>query len=736
MESTLHQRLLERAQPLGFKTSMGLFGGVTLGVGALMGAGLYVLVGLAAAETGAGAWVAYASCGALTFLTVLQFAALARRLPVSGGGYVYAYRQLGSFWGFVVGWHLAVGSIFACALYATGFGHYLGSFFPSLAGAPWALRAVAAAVTVVLTLLAVMAGRVGERIQKLLTWGNVLVLLVLAGGAALIAAPENLAPVLPSGIGGVAGAVSIIYVSFFGFQLIANNAEEIRDPRRNVPLAMILSLLIAWAIYVLVAVLAVAAVPHRELAGTDAPLALVASRAMGRGGLVLVGAGGILASAAALNSTLVSQARQIFAMGRDHLLPAVTGRLTRKSRIPAAALALGGALTVVVVSTADVAFIARAANFSLLVSMLPVSLALHRIQRHERVSLPARLLPFLALLANGAMLFTLDRWSLAFGGGILVTGCLVFLGYSYVSEKRGRAALSIRLDEADSRSPALLRQGERILLPQSNPATQEALMSISQAILLPAGGEIVVLSVVRKQAGLSPREVLQTLEPDHRALKVLDRVIGIESHPAVKVRPVIRAAEGLPEGIAHAALEEGCRLIVMGWASEDGSSPSALLDEVTSRSSTDVIFYQHKGGGAPRKVGVCLGGKGGNLPLMVRVATALAERSGGSVHYMTVVPGKPDAERMKLAMQNLMDALRAHASTVPSGTEVVRDDDALEAIVRFSRTVDVLVIGSLKSGAFKASEIGSFAARVAERSHCSVVVVRRTSTLIPSVLRR
>ena len=96
-------------------------------------------------------------------------------------------------------------------------------------------------------------------------------------------------------------------------------------------------------IYVVVAAVAVAAVPWRELAASDAPLALVASRALGPAGLVLVGAGGILASAAALNSTLVSQARQIFAMGRDRLLPRLTGRLTRTGRIPAVALVLGTA---------------------------------------------------------------------------------------------------------------------------------------------------------------------------------------------------------------------------------------------------------------------------------------------------------------------------------------------------------------------------------------------------------
>ena len=154
MAKDLQERIAAGSRRVEFRATRGLFGSITLGVGALMGAGLYVLVGIAAKEAGPSLWAAYAVCGLLTVLSVQMYSDFARRMPISGGGYVYAYRQLGSFWGFMVGWHLAVGSVFACALYAYGFASYGGSFLPKGVVSPWMLKAAASLLVVLLVALA------------------------------------------------------------------------------------------------------------------------------------------------------------------------------------------------------------------------------------------------------------------------------------------------------------------------------------------------------------------------------------------------------------------------------------------------------------------------------------------------------------------------------------------------------------------------------------------------------
>ncbi len=748
MATELQDRIAAKSRPVRFRATRGLLGSVTLGVGALMGAGLYVLVGIAAKAAGPSLWVAYVVCGVLTLLSVQMYSDFARRMPISGGGYVYAYRQLGSFWGFMVGWHLAVGSIFACALYAFGFASYGGSFFPKGTVSPLMIKAAASVLVVVLVSLALRGGPKDggdgsgsgsgsgssgvDWLQRILTWGNLLVLVVLVIVALPLARASRFSPALPNGIGGVGAAISLIYISFFGYQLIANSAEEVHDAPRTVPRAMRLSMVIALVFYLVVSLVAVAAVDWRDLANSEAPLVLMASRSIGVYGAVLIGVGAVLASAAALNSTLVSQGRQIYAMGRDRLLPWQLGTVKETSQVPVAALVTGGVFTVLVVVLADLAFIAKAANFALLFSMLPISMALHRLYQVRAdtdpvVPLWRRVVPWAALVANAGLLLTLDWQSLLFGGAVVGAGCVVFLSYSYSAEKRGQAGFSVSL--ADDGPAPLLRRGERILVPMANPRTQESLLSISEALLPAGGGEIVVLNVVVAGEGQSPRDVLRRPSGLHAAVDVIERADEIAERRGVILRPVVRGARSLPEGIRDAAVEEKCQLIVMGWSTQADARPSALLEEVVHKVRTDLILLQLTQDRPPQKIGVSLGGGGINLGLMVRVGSTLAEQYDGEVTYLNVMPEYYEHEHLRHARQVQIEAITRHTSLVPYRTELLRSANPLGAIVERTKDLDLLVVGSNRGGAVSSSAVGSFSELVAQQAHCSVVIVRSASPL-------
>ena len=732
MDDNLHHKLAHKARPVEFLRTKGLFAATTVGVGSLMGAGLYVLVGLAAAEAGPALWIAYVVCGGLTFLSVLMFGEFARRVPLSGGGYIYAYQQLGAFWGFMVGWHLAVGSVFACALYAVGFASYAASLFVGTdVASPWLLRGLAVALVAALTLLAARGGRGGDRVQGVLTWGNVLVLLLLVAVALPVMQGSHFTPHFPMGLGGVGSAISIIYISFFGYQLIANNAEEVRDAPQTVPRAMLLSIGIAGGIYLLVAVAAVAAVDWQALAASEAPLVLVAMRALGDAGVVVVAIGGVLAAGAALNGTLVSQGRQIFAMGRDGLLPETLGTVRPSNQIPLAALLAGGGATVAVVVAADLAFIAKAANFALLFSMLPLSFALHRLNQQREDGDPVasvwrRALPWAALVANAALLFTLDGQSLLFGGTIVGAGCVVFLSYSYSAEKRSQAGFSVSLTE--ERSAPLLQRGDRILVPMANPQTCDALFAISRALMPPGGGEIVAVSIVLTDEAEQPRAALLHEGRTAEALSIIERASALAAASRVTLRPVVRAAKNLAEGIRHAAEEEHCNLIVMGWSRGDAASPSKVLEDVIARVRASLILLRLSSDEPPVRIGVSLGGRA-NLPLMVRTANTLAEQNDGEVTYLNVMPAIVENEHLRHARQIQIEALLRHTSLVPYRTELLRSDNPLGALVERSRDLDMLLVGTTQAGLYQRATVGSFSAMVAEQAHCSVVIVRQTQTL-------
>jgi amino acid transporter len=724
------RRLKERSVGAQFQTQTRFWSAVTLGLGSLMGAGLYVLIGLGTADAGPALWLAYGVCALLVAPSALMYADLSRQIPQSGGGYVYAYRQLGSFWGFLVGWLLAVGSVFACALYALGFAWYVVEFLPE----PWRTQAVA--VGIGLAGLAALAGVAlcgvgGDRIQGVLTWGNVAILLLLVVGAATVADVGKWTPHFPNGIGGVGGAISLIYISFFGYQLVANNSEEVLDAPRTVPRAMLTALGIASAIYLLMAVAAVLVVPAATLAKSDAPLVLVATVALGPWGAIVVGVGGILAAAGALNGTLVSQARQLYAMGRDRMLPRRIGVLAEGSGIPRMALLGGAGLTALVLLSADVAFVARVANFALLASMLPLSFALFLCHRElraagEQVSLFRMAVPFVAFVANLALLATLDVDTLLTGGALVGAGFGVFIAYTSDSARRGRSGLAVALGQ--SNLPPILSRGERIIVPLANPETRETLFTIALALLPRDEGQLIPLTVVLADEGEDLRDTLRRFSDDEDALIGFEAVQKLASEQGAVVRPLVQAARDLASGICDAARDESCQLIIMGYSASMDGTPNPLQAEVMSRTRAHVVLYACRASRPALRIAVSLGGEA-NLPLMVRVAGAIAERSGGSVTYLSVVPEELDHHTLVGARDTQIEALRRHVAAVPFSATLVRSDSPLESLVEQSANFDLMIVGATASRVGQRASVGAFSSIFASRALCSVIVVRVTPAL-------
>ena len=240
MAESLQETFRRKVVPVGFERTMGLLGATTLGIGALMGAGIYVLIGLAAGYAGPAVWLSYLACGLLSLLSVLVFGELSRNVPVAGGGYAFVYSALGSFWGFMSGWLLAFGTIFACAMYAKGFVYYFSSLLPFKLS-EIILKEIAVAIIAVLTWLNCHGTKGGDRIQRFFTLGNLLILLALILFSVPNADPMLLKPLFPRGIEGVLLPASI------ALRKLYKTSESVKPPhlwKRYVPEAAFLANLI------------------------------------------------------------------------------------------------------------------------------------------------------------------------------------------------------------------------------------------------------------------------------------------------------------------------------------------------------------------------------------------------------------------------------------------------------------------------------------------------------------
>jgi len=725
----------KKIKPLKFKRTIGLFGATTIGVGSLLGAGIYVLIGSAANIAGPSVVLSYLLCGLLAFVTTIMYTDLSRIIPRSGGGYTYVYSILGSIGGFSTGWFLALGSILASGLYAIGFAEYAASLSGDHLPVIY-IKMIAIGVTWIVTLMSLRpAGKSKFNVQNWIVWGNVAILLLLIVLSAFHLNIENAEPVFPKGFRGTMGAISIIYISFFGYQLIANNSDEIIDPEKTVPRAMKLSMLIAIVLYVLVAVAAVLTVPWKELAASHAPLVLVANKSFGGNGWLIISLGGVLASLGALSSTLFSQSRQAYAMGKDRFFPDILGSLNEKTKQPQWAILAGGLLTSVVLATLDLNTIARVTNFSLLLSLLPVSLALRKLYKERPELKPKshfkRFLPEISLTINLGLLFTMDITSLFAGQQLIFAGVIIYFLYSRKREKSGREGRNIVLKD-EKRFSFFYKN--KVLVPMSNPETQKALLLLSNVLMAKRGGEIVVLAVKDVPDDM---DFYQALSGAKEALDIIKKSMQLGKQININLKPVIRASRNIPMGIIHAAHDENCHLIVMGFPHHDKNYNNTVLDHVLKSSHIDLVVLNLKEdieSFNPKIIGVYVKNTW-NLYLKLMIATAVAEKRNARIVIFSYLP-EGYTKQQKYRLDKLIRESLSELQTIALySVELYISDDPETDIIERSSEYDILIIGKdQRKRNIDLSELPSF--RISKEAKCTVVMVktaRKLDKFVPGV---
>ncbi len=325
---------------------LGVADAVVIGLGSMLGAGVFAAFGPAAAAAGSGLLVGLAIAAVVAFCNATSSARLAAAHPESGGTYVYARRRLGTFWGFQAGWSFVVGKTASCAAMALTFGTY---------AAPGQARLVAVLAVVALTALNFRGVQKSARLTRVivvltLVTLAVVVVAALAGGTASAA---NLAGTA-TGAGGVLQSAGLLFFAFAGYARIATLGEEVVDPRRTIPRAIPLALGIVLVVYLVVAVSALLAVGPDRLAASAAPLRAVVEAGSFAGLSPVVQVGAAVASLGSLLALVLGVSRTTLAMARNRELPGVLDAVDERRGVPYRAELAVAAVVVVLVATLDV----------------------------------------------------------------------------------------------------------------------------------------------------------------------------------------------------------------------------------------------------------------------------------------------------------------------------------------------------------------------------------------------
>jgi len=310
-----------------------------LGIGFIIGSGIMIMPILAAKEAGAFSLVAWVIAGIYCILTGFCFAECAAKLPRAGGLYSYAHAAFGDFVGFMTGWAFWFGYWITIATEQWAVAWYLKFFLPELSD--FFRITIAAASGLILTMLNFRGVKSSGEVEDTFTVGKLLPLILFAAVGLFFINFQNYYPLLPAGkelLPAIGSATILVLWAYQGAEIITVPEEEIKNAKKTVPKAIIISVVTVMAVYLLVSGVALGVAKWETFTGSESPLADIAQTFLGKAGGIILAVGGLISILGALNAVILASARISFAMSRDKLFPKSFSRLHPKFRTPHVAL--------------------------------------------------------------------------------------------------------------------------------------------------------------------------------------------------------------------------------------------------------------------------------------------------------------------------------------------------------------------------------------------------------------
>jgi APA family basic amino acid/polyamine antiporter len=419
------------------KRELGLLEVTLSGIGIILGAGIYTLIGRGAGLAGNALWLSFAISAVIAVFTGLSYAELSAMFPRAGAEYEYVKAAFGKRTAFVIGWLIILSGIIGASAVALGFAGYASA----LAGIDPALSRIdhplfAAGLVIVLSILLTRGIKISALFAVVFTLVEMAgLLLIILTGIPYLGGVDYLE--MPSGLPGVFTAAALVFFAYIGFEDVVKLAEETRQPERNIPRGLLLAMAASIILYILVSVSAVSVAGWEGLAASEAPFAAIAGKALGGGASLLISGIALFATANTVLLMLLASSRITYGMADAGELPAFLGHVHERSGTPLrASLAVGGA-AILFTLAGDIGFVAELTNFTLFLtfSVINGSVILLRARRpdlHRPFRVPGSLagvpvLPLAGVIASAVLLALLDPGVLGLGALLVALGS----GYAF-----------------------------------------------------------------------------------------------------------------------------------------------------------------------------------------------------------------------------------------------------------------------------------------------------------------
>ncbi len=719
---------------------MKLMDATLIGVGAMIGAGIFVLIGIAAGVAGPGLIITFGLNGFVALLTAFSYAELGSCYHDAGGGYLWVKEGLPKWNGFISGWMSWFAHAVACSLYALGFGAYfelvLHEF--NIIMPHWGFlspqKILAAGTALIFAYVNFRGASETGKIGNIVTIAKIVILLIFIGfGFNLIFHrpdwKEAFTPFLPHGWGGVFKAMGFTFIAFQGFEVISQCSEEIKNPKKNIPKAVFLSLIIVVPIYILIAITALGAVkpvgmtPWDYLASNKETALVEVAKSFFVGGGIMLLIGGIISTMSALNATIYSSSRVAFAMGRDRNFPTFFSKVHKKNRTPHLSIMFSLIIVVIMAVSLPIEDVASAADIMFLLLFLQVNITLIRL-RKKRPDLDRGFItpffPYLSILGIAFLLFLAIYMFNYSPTAWIVTAVWVTLGlFTYKTYASKREVEHVRKVKSLEK---LERKEYKVLVPLANRKTVESLTHIAKALAEKNKAKIIFLHVNEVKEGSPLVAESGETERAKPLFEIAERVIGDSN---LHARSYITVSHRISEGIVHTAEEESCNFIIVGREKNPDFLErffSSIIDSVIQKFPGEVAVLH--GSFKKEDIHTIL------IPFSIDVHAILAaEVAPAFIDYFNckikiLLVYEPDTSVKDREMREEKVKEIITENNIDAEVMILPDNDILNGILAESQKADLILMGG-RSGDFIELLFGrSLAQEITEQSACPVIWVK------------
>jgi APA family basic amino acid/polyamine antiporter len=443
-------QLLEAAEGTSLRRGIGALDLTALGIGAIIGTGIFVIVGEAIELSGPALVLSFVLAGVTCIFSALSYAELASTIPVSGSAYTYAYATMGEVLAWIIGWDLILEYGVSVAAVAVGWGAYFTELMDSLFGITLSdsislppgdggdVNVPAFVLVLAVAALLISGIRQSARSNTVMVIIKLVVLAFFIAVALTAFNGDHFSDFAPNGWSGIEDAAALIFFAYIGFDAVSTGSEESKNPGRDLPIAIIGSLVIATILYILVSVAAVGALPADQLAGQDAPLAVALDEGAGISwGADIVTFGALVAITSVVLTILYGQTRVAFSMCRDGLMPTRLATVWEKTRTPVILTLLFAIPIAILAAFVPLKEIAELVNIGTLFAFLIVNVAVIWLRRTKpemergfRVPL-VPVVPIIGALLCAYLMTKLPGTTWARFGIWLVLGMVIYALYGY-----------------------------------------------------------------------------------------------------------------------------------------------------------------------------------------------------------------------------------------------------------------------------------------------------------------